>query len=315
MNQTARRLPADEQGPVASEWAWAWPDNRRILYNRASADPEGNPWSERKRYVWWDAEQSEWVGLDKADFVPGLAPDTQADEGAVGPDALSGDDPFVMQSDGKGWLWAPAGLADGPLPTHYEPDESPVRNRLWDRHHASPTRQRHPHEHNPHNPSAWEEGNAEVFPFVATTYRIAEHHTAGGMSRFQQRLSELASEMFVEVHPELARLRGLEHGGWATIVSSRTAIEARVLVTRRIPPVELDGRRIHQVGLPYHWGPNGRAAGDAANDLFPIVLDPNVHIQEVKAATCDIVPGRRPRGPALRAFVDGYRARAAQEAP
>jgi formate dehydrogenase major subunit len=310
VNQTARRTPASAQGPVAPDWAWAWPDNRRILYNRASADPDGKPWSERKRYVWWDAEQGDWVGEDKADFVPGLAPDATPPDDAVGPEALSGNDPFVMQSDGKGWLWAPAGLADGPLPGHYEPDESPVRNGLWKEHQANPVRELRPHEHNPHNPSAWDDGDFEVFPFVATTYRIAEHHTAGGMSRFQSRLTELAAEMFVEVHPELAQLRGLQHGGWATIVTSRAAIEARVLVTRRVAALDIDGRRVHQVGLPYHWGQGGLAPGDAANDLFPIVLDPNVHIQEVKAATCDIVPGRRPRGPALRAYVAGYRERA-----
>jgi formate dehydrogenase major subunit len=304
VNQTARRKPWTEQSRVAPEWAWAWPDNRRLLYNRASADPDGNPWSERKRYVWWDAEQQEWVGQDKADFVPGLAPDASPPDDAAGVDALSGNDPFIMQADGKGWLWAPSGLADGPLPAHYEPHESPVRNPLY-AHSASPARQEHPHEQNPSNPTAGEVG-AEAYPFVATTYRIAEHHTAGGMSRFQSRLSELAREMFVEVHPELARLRGLEHGGWATIVTTRTAIEARVLVTERVPSLTVGGRRVHTVGLPYHWGHNGVAPGDAANDLFPIVLDPNVHIQEVKAATCDILPGRRPRGPALRAFVEAH---------
>ena len=99
------------------------------------------------------------------------------------------------------------------------------------------------------------------------------------------------------------------HGGWATIVSARTAIEARVLVTDRIPPLEVQGRKLHQVGLPYHWGSRGLTKGDSANDLFPIVLDPNVHIQEVKAASCDIRPGRRPRGPALRELVESYPSR------
>ena len=285
-NLTARRRPGNEQTLVAPEWAWAWPDNRRLLYNRASADPDGRPWSERKRYVWWDGER--WVGDDRPDFPLHLAPDFRPAEDAGGIEALAGDDPFIMQADGKGWLWAPAGLVDGPLPTHYEPHESPVRNRLHARQ-ASPLREIIDSEHNPTN-------DAAAYPFVATTYRIAEHHTAGGMSRFQRRLSELAREMFVEVHPDLAALRGLEHGGWATISTSRTAIEARVLVTERVAPLTIDGSRVHQVGLPYHWGPNGMAPGDAANDLFPIVLDPNVHIQEVKAATCDIRPGRRPRG-------------------
>jgi formate dehydrogenase major subunit len=113
------------------------------------------------------------------------------------------------------------------------------------------------------------------------------------MSRFLPLLSELQPEMFCEVSPELARERGLIQGGWATISSSRTAIEARVLITDRLKPLRVQGRSVHQVGLPYHWGFRGLSKGDAANDLYPLVLDPNVHIQEVKAATCDIRAGRR----------------------
>jgi formate dehydrogenase major subunit len=116
--------------------------------------------------------------------------------------------------------------------------------------------------------------------------------------------------MFVEVHPDLARERGLEHGGWATIVSPRAAIEARVLVTDRMRPLRIDGRTVHQVGLPYHWGTRGLTTGGAANDLTHMSLDPNVHIQEVKALTCDIRPGRRPRGAALPKFVRDLRERA-----
>ena len=305
VNQTARRTPWTQMDAVADEWGWAWPDNRRLLYNRASADPEGRPWSERKRYVWWDEDAGRWTGLDTPDFVPDLAPDHRPPDDATGVAALSGQDPFIMQPDGKGWLFAAAGLADGPLPTHYEPHESPVRNPLFAPS-ASPAREEYPHEHNPSNPTADEEG-AEAYPFVATTYRIAEHHTAGGMSRFGTRLAELAREMFVEVHPELAALRGLEQGGWATIVTARSAIEARVLVTERMTSLDVGGRRVHQVGVPWHWGPGGTAPGDAGNDLFPIVLDPNVHIQEVKAATCDVLSGRRPRDAGLRELVERHR--------
>jgi formate dehydrogenase major subunit len=305
VNQSARRKPASEQTWVAREWGWAWPDNRHILYNRASADPDGNPWSERKKYVWWDAEDEQWVGFDKADFVPGLAPHHEPDHGATGPDALRGDDPFIMQADGKGWLFAPAGLKDGPLPAHYEPHESPFTNRLYAQQ-ANPARQRYEHEHNPYNPSGDRPGS-DAYPYVMTTYRLTEHHTAGGMSRTVGRLTELQPEFFVEVSPALAAERGLQHLGWATIVTARSAIEAKVLVTERIADLMIDGRRMHQVGIPYHWGNHGLTRGDSANDLFPIVLDPNVHIQEVKAASCDIRPGRRPRGPALRAFVEGHR--------
>ena len=140
-----------------------------------------------------------------------------------------------------------------------------------------------------------------------TTYRLTEHHTAGGMSRTLPYLSELQPEMFCEVSPELAAERRLVHGGWATVVTARTAIEARVMVTPRITPLRVQGRVVHQVGLPYHWGQRGLSTGDSANDLFAVVLDPNVHIQEVKAATCDIRPGRRPRGVALTALVESYR--------
>ncbi len=129
------------------------------------------------------------------------------------------------------------------------------------------------------------------------------------MTRTLPYLGELQPEMFCEVSPELARLQGLEHGEWATIISSRAAIEARVMVTERIKPLEVDGGVVHQVGLPYHWGNRGEVTGDSANDLFAIALDPNVHIQDVKAATCDIVPGRRPRGPDRLELVEEYRNR------
>src|SRR5439155_26762889 len=125
VNQTARRRPGQDQSWVAPEWGWAWPDNRRMLYNRASADPEGRPWSERKRYVWWDEGAGEWTGYDRPDFPKTKRPDYEPPEGARAEDAHSGSEPFIMQSDGVGWLFAPAGLVDGPLPAHYEPHESP----------------------------------------------------------------------------------------------------------------------------------------------------------------------------------------------
>jgi formate dehydrogenase major subunit len=139
---------------------------------------------------------------------------------------------------------------------------------------------------------------------------LTEHFTAGGMSRWTPFLAELQPEMFCEVSPALAALRGLEHGGWATIVTARSAIEARVMVTERANPLRVDGREIHQIGLPFHWGRNGYTSGDAANDLTSIVLDPSAHIEEVKALTADIQAGRRARGAALRTFVDEHRQRA-----
>jgi formate dehydrogenase major subunit len=304
-NHAADRQPRGEQSWVAPGWGWAWPMNRRILYNRASADPDGRPWSERKAYVWWDEQQGKWVGHDVPDFQADKRPDYVPPEGARAADAIGGGDPFIMQTDGKAWLFVPAGVADGPMPTHYEPHESPFENLLHPDQHANPARQQFDRPANRYNPVG-----SDVYPFVFTTYRLTEHHTAGGMSRWVPVLSELQPEFFCEVSPELAQERGLRHGGWATLVSARTAIEARVLVSRRVKPLRIAGRVVHQIGLPYHWGGNGLVTGDSANDLLGVATDPNVHIQESKAGTCDIIPGRRPRGAALVALVADYRRRA-----
>ncbi len=309
VNQAARKKPHSEQNWVAPEWAWSWPKNQRIMYNRASADPDGNPWSERKRYVWWDAEQGKWTGYDSPDFTPDKEPDYKPSRGASGTEALTGREPFIVHPDGLGWLYSPAGLVDGPLPTHYEPQESPYRNPLYGQE-QNPARQRFDRPENLYNPLG-----SDVFPFVLTSYRLTEHHTAGGMSRTVRYLSELQPELFCEVSPELAAERGLEHGDWATIVTMRSAIEARVMVTDRMKPIVVQGRETHQIGLPYHWGRRGVVTGDTVNDLFSLAIDPNVHIQEVKAATCDVVPGRRPQGKALLAFVDEYRRRAESPVP
>jgi formate dehydrogenase major subunit len=308
INQAARRRPWTEQTWVAPEWGWAWPANRRILYNRASADPQGRPWSERKAYIRWDPEAGAWTGPDVPDFEKTKPPSYRPPDGAVGIEALAGDDPFIMQGDGKGWLYAPAGALDGPLPTHYEPGESPIRNPLYGQQ-ANPVRKLYPRPDNPVNPSP-PDAHSGVFPYVFTVVRLTEHHTAGGMSRNVGYLSELQPEMFVEVSPELARERGLTHLGWAHLVTSRAAIEARVLVTDRLAPLRVDGRTLHQVGLPYHWGGEGIVRGDSANDLVGIVLDPNVLIQESKVGTCDVRPGRRPTGAPLLALVAEYRRRA-----
>jgi formate dehydrogenase major subunit len=305
VNQTARKKPHWEQTYVAPEWAWAWPDNRRLLYNRASADPQGKPWSERKRYVWWDEGEGKWTGEDTPDFERTKPPGFVPSDDAEAEDAIAGDHPFVMQADGRSWLYVPQGLEDGPLPAHYEPHESPVRNTLYSQR-ANPRRQQNEGlAEDPYNPPG-----SDVYPHVATTYRLTEHHTAGGMTRSVPYLAELQPEMFCEVSPQLAEAEGLEHGGWATIYTARAAIEARVLVSDRIPPLTIDGRVVHQIGLPYHWGVRGLTTGDSANDLSHMALDPNVHIQEVKAFTCGIRPGRRPVGEELTRFVAELRERA-----
>lgn len=319
VNQAARRKPKEEQDETALEWGWCWPANRRILYNRASADPDGKPWSERKKHLWWDESAGRWAGPDVPDFPADRAPSYRPPEGATGPDAIAGDDPFIMQADGKGWLFAPKGLLDGPLPSHYEPQEGRVRNPFYTQQ-ASPTRKVYEREDNLTAPSEGhppEDDHAgehpEVYPFVFTTYRLTEHHTAGGMSRWLPYLAELQPEMFCEVSPQLAAERGLVNGGWATIVSPRSAIEARVLVTERMKPLLVEGKVFHQIGLPYHWAQGGGGAvvdGDSVNDLMGVALDPNVLIQESKVGACDIREGRRPRGPGLADLVEDYRRRA-----
>jgi formate dehydrogenase major subunit len=289
VNQTARRKPGSEQTWVAPQWGWAWPDNRRILYNRASADPEGKPWSTRKRYVWWDEADKKWTGEDRPDFIVDRPPDYEPPVGAEGLDTIGGRDAFIMQADGKGWLFVPTGLLDGPLPTHYEPHESVVPNALYGQQ-CNPARMEWRRRDNPYH-RAFEDPR---FPYVLTTYRVTEHHTAGPMSRWLSWLSELMPEMFCEVSPELADEKGLVNGQWATISTARAEIEARVLVTARMPSLKVRGRMVHQIGLPYHWGTVGLVRGDAANDLISFVADPNVSIQESKALTGNIEAGRRP---------------------
>jgi formate dehydrogenase major subunit len=164
--------------PVQPEWGFAWPHNRRIMYNRASADPEGRPWSERKKYIWWDADQKRWVGDDQPDFEPEKPPDYQPDRDAQGMDAIAGSEPFIMKPDGRAWLFAPGKTKDGPLPTHYEPVESPLANAFYHQQ-DNPTTRYFPGPLNPlaHTP----EGE---YPIVACTFRLTEHYLSGPMSRF-----------------------------------------------------------------------------------------------------------------------------------
>jgi formate dehydrogenase major subunit len=294
VNQARRREPGDVHDPnggwVSPEWAWSWPANRRLLYNRASADLDGKPWSERKRLIWWDEDEGKWTGYDVPDFPVDKRPDYRAPEDASGMDAISGTDPFIMMADGRGWLYTPSGLLDGPLPTHYEPVESPVRNLLYPKMGASPSAIRWKRPENPYNPSG-----DEKYPLIATSFRLTEQHTAGGMSRNLPWLAELQPEMFAEIDPQLAADRGIEDGGWLTIMTERAEIEARAKVTERMRPLRVDGRLIHQVALPWHWGYSGASTGDSTNDLGGFMSDPNVSIQESKAFSCDVRTGRRRR--------------------
>ena len=284
-NRARERRRSDN--PLEPDWGFAWPDNRRVLFNRASADPEGRPWSERKKLIWWDAEKRLWVGLDRPDFEPTKPPDYRPSPGAIGMAAIAGDDPFIMKPDGVAWLFAPSGAKDGPLPTHYEPLESPVGNLLYPGQTCTPGVRTFPGPLNRLVPAPETE-----FPVVATTYRLTEHYLSGPMSRFNSWLNELQPEMFVELSPELAAERGIVHGGWMTVSSARGRIEARAMVTRRMRPLVVDGRVIHQVGLPFHWGFAGQVVGGNANDLTSLVAEQNVSMHEGKSFACQVEAGR-----------------------
>ena len=250
----------------------------------------------------------EWTGHDVPDFERTKPPWYEPPPGAVGPAALRGDDPFVMQADGKGWLFVPTGLQDGPLPTHYEPHESPVRNALYGQQ-GNPTRKVYGRADNPSNPSP-PERHGEVFPYVFTTSRLTEHHTAGGMSRQLPYLSELQPEMFVEVSPALARERGLDHLGWAHVVTSRSAIEAGCWSPTGSRRCGWATGTCTRSGCPTTGAVRAWSPASRRTTCSGVALDPNVLIQESKVATCDIRPGRRPRGRELLEFVEGYRRRA-----
>ncbi|MGE5263567.1 MAG: molybdopterin dinucleotide binding domain-containing protein, partial [Acidobacteriota bacterium] len=291
----AAHRKADPPGTPGSHqnWGFAWPANRRVMYNRASADLDGNPWSERKKYVWWDAAKKTWTGLDIPDFQATKAPDTPAKslaDGGIGWDTHSGKQPFLMQNDGRAWLFVPGALKDGPMPTHYEPAESPVQNPVYKQQ---------------ANPAAkyWSDiplqGNplAQVadpnFPIVVSSYRLTEHHLSGSMSRWLPWLAELQPELFCEISPELAAEKGIKNADYVTVTTPRGEIQARALVTRRMRPFNINGKTVHEIGLPWHWGWQGTASGDIVNDLSHLVAEPNVSIHEAKVFTCNIRAGKR----------------------
>jgi formate dehydrogenase major subunit len=308
LNRAANRAADDW---VSLGWAFAWPANRRILYNRASADPDGAPWPKEARlaklhtggssagYVYWqpasDAESGgggphqtgaartgRWTGIDIPDFPIAKPPDAAAVPGATGMDAHDGRSPFVMKSDGKGWLFVPSGLLDGPLPVHYEPFESPVENVVY-RQQTNPAVSVWNVPGNEYAPL----GSAE-YPCIASTYRLTEHHLSGTMSRWLPWLAELQPELFVELSPEHAAEIGAQNTDWVRVTTPRGSIRAKALVTRRIRPFAILGRVIHHVGLPWHWGYNGISKGDVVNDLSALVGEPNVTIHEAKVFVCQV---------------------------
>jgi len=282
-NMAARRERPKEGDYLAHEWGFAWPANRRILYNRASADPSGKPWSERKKLIWWDEGQKKWVGLDVPDFAPTMAPNApRAKEGPF--KNVSGIDAFIMNPHGKGQFFA--SILDGPFPEHYEPYESPTKNLL---------------SKVDHNPTAkvWDIGDLnrlgspDKYPYILTTYRLTEHHAAG-MSRHVPWLSELFFGHFAEINPEMAKELGIQNGDMITVESPRAKIKTRALVTERIKPFIINGKKVYQVGIPWHWGWQGvmkSAQGDITNDLVASLGDPTTYIQESKALLCNVRKG------------------------
>lgn len=259
-NMAQRRDPSqtEDQARIGlyPNWTWCWPVNRRILYNRASVDLQGKPWNKEKAVIAWDGET--WKG-DVPDG--GWAPGTRH--------------PFIMRKNGFGQLFGP-GRADGPLPEHYEPLECPVHS--------------HPFSSQLNNPVSIEVGNEKKaacdarFPFVASTYRVTEHWQTGSMTRWMSWLVEAEPQMFVEISPQLAKLRGIKNGDRAMVESVRGSLWAIAMVTERIQPFNIDGNEIHMVGMPWHYGwiapLNG---GDSANIVTPNVGDPNTGIPEYKA--------------------------------
>ena len=269
-------------------WAFAWPANRRTLYNRASADIDGKPWSEQKKLIWWDEAADSWVGNDVPDFVASKRPSYRPDFGTnpVGMDAHGGDDPFIMLADGKAMLFVPTGLRDGPLPTHYEPTESPTANALYTRQ-DNPTARRWTRPgnelHEPEDPD---------YPHVFTTFRLTELHCGGVMSRVQPHTAELQPEAFVEVPSELARTLGIKTRDWTVLSTKRGEIEVRARVTDRLRPFTINGRTIYQIGMPWVFGREGYATGAIANVLLAATGDANTSIHSTKAITCNIRSGR-----------------------
>ncbi len=249
-------------------WGWAWPADRRVLYNRASAKPDGTPWSERKKLVWWDAEQKKWTGNDVPDFVATKPPDYKPPEGAVGDDALAGDKPFILHPDGLGWIWAPTGVVDGPLPAHYEPLESPVRNAMYPAVQNNPLSDRKRREFNEYAASP----DAEVSVYFDDVSIDGASHRRAGLSRTLSHLAELQPEMFAEISVELAEALSIMPGEWITVSTARGAIEAHALVTPRMQTLMIDGKPItSKLELPFHLlGYSGLVKGDIGNDLVAI---------------------------------------------
>ncbi|MEJ2376834.1 MAG: formate dehydrogenase [Pseudolabrys sp.] len=296
-NKSRSRVPDGPEGPGSHlNWAFSWPANRRNMYNRASADAAGVPWSERKKLMWWDAAKGKWDGTDSLDFEPTKPPDYKPDwsKEPKGMDALDGCGAFIMIADGKSSLFVPTGLKDGPLPTHYEPVESPSKNALYAQQ-DNPVAKKWERDDNPYHAV----GDAH-YPYSLTTYRLTEHHSGATPTRSVPVTAELQPEGFAEIPPELAEELGIAPLDWVVLSTARGEVETRAMITGRLRPFVIDGRKVYQIGMPWHFGWSGYATGDIANALTAIVGEPNTTIHENKSLTCNLRKGRlTPNAPAV----------------
>jgi len=251
-------------------WAWCWPVNRRILYNRGSADVAGNPWDPKRPGIKWDATAKKWIG-DVPDYPATAAP---------GPDAPL---PFIMTAEGTGRLFS-NGVADGPFPEHYEPIESPVKNPLHPSVSATPAA--FLYDEKAGRPNRF--GTVADFPYVATSYRLTEHEHY--VTQNVEHLVQLQPEAFVEVPDELAREKGIKTGDHVRVSSKRGKLEVRAVVTKRLGPLQIDGQKVYQIGIPIHWGFVGIKTGQhwLANALTPFVGDASSRTPEFKAFLVNI---------------------------
>jgi formate dehydrogenase major subunit len=263
-NMAARRKKTDPTGlGLYPEWSWCWPLNRRIIYNRASVDLDGNPRNPKRPLIKWDAVEKKWIG-----DVP---------DNAVPPMGTNGAYPFIMKPDGVASLFGP-GLNDGPFPEHYEPLECPIEKNLMSNQRINPVIKVF-------------EGGLDTFatcdpkyPFVCTTYRVTEHWQTGVLTRWLPWLIEAEPQMFCEMSLELAKLREIKNGDWVRVESPRGKVEAVAIVTSRWKPFNIAGQTIHQVGLPWHYGwLHPKDGGESVNLLTPTIGDPNTMIPESKA--------------------------------
>jgi formate dehydrogenase major subunit len=265
-NMSMRRNASDPTGlGTYPEWGYSWPANRRILYNRASADPSGKPWSERKKYMWWNG--SRWAGPDVPDYAPTLAPDK-----AVGP--------FIMNQEGVGRLFGRAAMGDGPFPEHYEPMDAYIANPLHPKVSSNPAVR-------VFAADAKSFGTPDKFPIVATTYRLTEHFHYWTKNAHANAV--LQPELFVEMGERLAKAKGIQDGDWIEVSSQRGSIKAKACVTKRIRPIMVDGKPCDIVGVPIHFGFIGLTRkAQPVNTLTPSVGDVNAQTPEYKAFLVDV---------------------------